>query len=164
MTVQVKVVNCDPARIYQNIRASLARQGFSNTFGVYLSAAGIGFVEVVIPYSQDVSDGNGRFHTGIIGTLADIVGSYAGFTVLPESDSALSFEYKLNVLEPAIGDKIIGRGTLVKEGTQTMFSTAEIYSCSGKTETLCATGSASIFILRDAPDAPDEPRGGCVPD
>lgn len=160
---QARIINCAPVQIMQGIRESLARQGFSRTFDAHLTQARLGFVEVSIPYSHDVGDGNGRFHTGIIGALADIVGSYAGFTILPESDSALSFEYKLNILEPAVGEMIVGRGTLVKEGVKTMFSKADIFSVRNNVETLCATGSASIFILRNVPDAPKESRGGCVP-
>ncbi|MBZ0215216.1 MAG: PaaI family thioesterase [Fimbriimonadaceae bacterium] len=161
MTGRARIISCNPQQIVRRIGDSLARQGFANAFGIQVSAAKLGFVEVIIPYSEELSDGNGGFHTGMIGALADIVGSYAGFTVMPENDSALSFEYKLNVLGPAIGDKIIGRGILVKEGAQTMFSKADIYCSRGGDEILCATGSVSIFILRDSPE---KTRGGCVPD
>ncbi len=154
MTNSPRVINCDPVRISQKVNASLARQGFASKYSFQLTAAKMGFVEITVPFDEVVSDGQGRFHSGIVGALADVVGSYAGFTLLPQSDSGLSFEYKLNVLEPAIGEKIVGRGMLVKEGSQTMFSKADIFAVRGDTETLCATGSVSIVILHNTPDQP----------
>lgn len=146
--------------LVKRLRSSLARQGFADRYAIDFEIAEPGFVQISIPFDESVSDGQGNFHSGIVGALADIVGSYAGFTVLPETDTALSFEYKLNVLEPAFGERIVGRGTLVREGKQMMFSRADIFSVANDVETLCASGSASIMILRDTKDAPAQKKTG----
>jgi uncharacterized protein (TIGR00369 family) len=41
-----------------------------------------GECEIQVPFKPELSQQHGYFHGGIIGTIADSAGSYAGFTLL----------------------------------------------------------------------------------
>ena len=55
-------------------------------------------------------------HAGILATLVDSAGGYAGYTLFPEDSSVLTVEYKLNLLAPAQGERIVAEGFVVKPG------------------------------------------------
>ncbi|MFO1430656.1 MAG: PaaI family thioesterase [Candidatus Competibacteraceae bacterium] len=55
----------------QAIRNSFARQGIMRHLNAMLGAIRPGFVEIELPYSDDVSQQHGFFHGGVVGTIAD---------------------------------------------------------------------------------------------
>jgi uncharacterized protein (TIGR00369 family) len=55
-------------------------------------------------------------HGGIVGTIADSAAGYAAMTVVPASASVLTVEYKLNLVAPADGQRLIARGQVVRPG------------------------------------------------
>jgi acyl-coenzyme A thioesterase PaaI-like protein len=53
-------------------------------------------------------------------------------------------EYKLNLLAPAIGDRIIGRGKVVKSSSKSVVALAEVYSVKSEKEKLVGVALATI--------------------
>ena len=73
-------------------------------------------MEIELPYSDDVSQQHGFFHGGVVGTIADSAGGYAAFSLMAANDGVLTVEYKVNLLAPADGEKLIARGQVVRPG------------------------------------------------
>src|SRR3546814_3570842 len=79
-------------------------------------------------WSSDVCSSDLFVHGGVLGFLADNAMAGAASTMRPEGKDVLTSEYKLNLLRPAIGDRITARGEVVKAGRTQCVVEARIYA------------------------------------
>ncbi len=70
-------------------RASFARQGAMAFIGAMLERVEPGHVEIALPFRPELSQQHGFFHAGIISTIADTAGGYAGFTLFAADATGL---------------------------------------------------------------------------
>jgi acyl-coenzyme A thioesterase PaaI-like protein len=66
---------------------------------------------------------------------------------MPADSSALTVEYKINLLAPAAGDELIARAHVVRSGKTLKICAADVYVRKGHTETHCAAMLATIMCL-----------------
>lgn len=128
----------DPAyaeRVWQ----SFAQQRVMRLLGAELVDVQPGYCEIHLPFRPELSQQDGFFHGGIIGTIADSAGGYAGYSMMPADSRVLTVEYKLNLLAPAVGERLIARGHVVNAGRTLVVSRADIGVITDGRETLCAT-------------------------
>ena len=138
----------------EKVSASFKRQGFMKLINASLLTIAPGYCEIEVCYDPNLSQQHGYFHAGVIGTIADNAAGYAGFSLMAENSSVLTIEYKLNLLAPAKGDKLIGKGQVLKKGRTLTICRSEIYIVKDEIETLCAASQASLIELRDTFDSP----------
>lgn len=119
------------------IRNSFARQGIMRHIGARLGDVRPGYVEIRLPYSDDVSQQHGFFHGGIVGTIADSSGGYAALSLMAAGDGVLTVEYKVNLLAPADGELLIARGQVVRPGRTLTVARADVVVLKAGRETLC---------------------------
>jgi uncharacterized protein (TIGR00369 family) len=86
-------------------------------------------------------------HGGIVGTIADSAAGYAAMTVVPASASVLTVEYKLNLVAPADGQRLIARGQVVRPGRTLIVTKAEVFAVNDDKETLCALMQQTIIVM-----------------
>jgi uncharacterized protein (TIGR00369 family) len=91
-------------------------------------------------------------HAGILATLVDSAGGYAGYTLFPEDSSVLTVEYKLNLLAPAQGERIVAEGFVVKPGRTLAITRGEIHAEHGGARTLIAIMQQTLMVMRGKPD------------
>ncbi len=72
-----------------------------------------GRTEIHLPPWEGIEQQHGFVHGGIVGTIADSAAGYAAMTVVAASASVLTVEYKLNLVAPADGQRLIARGQVV---------------------------------------------------
>ena len=60
-----------------------------------------GFCEIHIPYDKTLTQQHGFFHAGVVGTVADNAAGYASFSLMDETSSILTVEFKLNLISPS---------------------------------------------------------------
>ena len=137
------------------VRESFARQGFMHYLGAKLIEVGPGTVEIEVPFSKNLAQQHGFFHGGVIGTIADNVGGYSSFTLMAATDSVLSIEYKLNLMSPAKGDKLIARGRVLRPGRMITTSQSDIFVVRDGKEKLCATMLGTFMTMKNASDEPE---------
>ncbi len=136
------------------VRDSFARQGFMGTLGAELILVEPGRTEIALPYSDAIAQQHGYFHGGAIGAIADTAGGYAAFTLMPDGMTGLTVEYKLNIVVPAKGERLIARGHVVRPGRTLTITRADVFVVAGAEETLCAIMQQTLICLADAPDRP----------
>ena len=66
----------------QRVQSSFDRQQVMTLLGATLTRLAPGECEIQLPFKPELSQQHGYFHGGIIGTIADSAGGYAGFTLL----------------------------------------------------------------------------------
>lgn len=112
--------------LWQRVQDSLTRQGMMQHLGVVLVRVEPGLCELVLPYSDKVTQQQDGFHGGAMGALADIAGGYAGLTMAPEGMEITTVEYKINFLAAYQGGELRATGHVVKAGRRIIVTTAEV--------------------------------------
>jgi uncharacterized protein (TIGR00369 family) len=136
------------------VRDSFARQAFMKTLGAELLLVEAGRTEIALAYDERLSQQHGYFHGGVIGTLADNAGGYAAFSLMEAGMTVLTVEYKLNIVAPATGERLIARGQVLRPGRTLTVTRSDVYAVDDGAETLCATGLQTLMCLEPAPHRP----------
>ncbi|MHA1990890.1 MAG: PaaI family thioesterase [Candidatus Hodarchaeales archaeon] len=131
---------------------SFERQTFMKHLGAELVKVKPGYCEIHLDYRDELTQQHRYFHGGVIGTLADNAGGYAAFTLTPKDSTVLSIEYKINLLNPGDGEKLIARGKVLKSGKQLTVCEANVFVVKDESEKLCATALVTIITLIGKPD------------
>lgn len=131
------------------IQESFELQAFMGHVGAELTDLGPGTCEIQIPYQDALTQHHGFFHGGVIGTLADVSGGYAAATAGQPGSTVLTVEYKLNIIAPGVGEKLIGRGKVVRAGKTLVTTSIEVFAVKEGVETLCATALQTIMLRQD---------------
>jgi uncharacterized protein (TIGR00369 family) len=113
-----------------------------------------GIVEISLDHREELCQQHGFFHGGVVATLADNAGGYASFSLMRAEDSVLTVEFKINLIAPARGDRLLARGQVVKPGRTLSVCEMVVYACSKDTQVKCATGMGTFMTLADTPDDP----------
>lgn len=116
----------DHPALYQRVLESFQRQGMMVHLGARLLRVAPGVCELVLPYSDKVTQQQGGFHGGAMGALADIAGGYAALTVAPEGMEVTTVEYKINFLSALQGGSLHATGRVLKAGRRIIVTSAEV--------------------------------------
>jgi len=134
------------------VRASFARQGAMRLLGARLVTLEPGFCAIELPYREELTQQHGYIHAGIVSAIADSAGGYAGFSLFPADASVLTVEYKLNLIAPAAGERLIAEAQVVKPGRTLAITRGEVYGLAGDKRTLCAIMQQTLIVLSGKPD------------
>jgi uncharacterized protein (TIGR00369 family) len=86
--------------------------------------------------------------------IADSAGGYAAFTLMPADASVLTVEYKINMLAPARGERLVARGEVLKPGRTLSIVRADVVALEGGRETLIAAMQQSLMVMHGMDDEP----------
>lgn len=138
----------DPA--YEaRVRASFERQRFMQTIGAQLVRVAPGEVDVVLPVREALMQQHGFLHAGALATVADSACGYAALSLMPAGAAVLSVEFKINLLAPAAGDRVVARGRVIRAGKTVTVCWGEVTAYDGASERLVATMVATMMTVRD---------------
>ncbi|HKV63469.1 MAG TPA: PaaI family thioesterase [Candidatus Acidoferrum sp.] len=140
------------AEYESRVRESFSRQGLMKHLGAELAALGAGQAEIHVPFRMEVTQQHGYFHAGVSGTIADSACGYAAYTLMPADSSVLTVEYKLNLLAPADGEKLVARARVLRSGKTLKICAADVYVLKSGAEIHCATMLATIMCLAGKSD------------
>jgi uncharacterized protein (TIGR00369 family) len=134
------------------VRDSFARQGLMAHLGAELTVVEPGHVEIELPYAETLSQQHGFFHGGATAAIADSAAGYAAFTLMPEDASVLTIEFKINLLAPAQGDRLIARGRVKRAGRVLSVCTADVSVRRDGDERLCASLLTTMMAMHGRSD------------
>ena len=106
-----------------------------------------GRTEIHIPHWDGIEQQHGFVHGGVVGMIADSAAGYAAMTMVPASASVLTVEYKMNLVTPADGEKLIARGEVVRPGRTLIITKAEVFAIKDGKENLCALMQQTIMVM-----------------
>lgn len=134
------------------VRASFDRQSAMRLIGARLTMIAPGACTIELPYRDDLTQQHGYIHAGILSAIADSAGGYAGFTLFPADASVLTVEYKLNLLAPAAGERIVAEAAVVKAGKTLVITRGDVYAERAGARTLCAIMQQTLIVMAGKPD------------
>lgn len=118
----------DFAATARRVAASFARQTIMETLGASLVRVAPGEVEIVLAVSPRVLQQHGFVHAGAVATIADSAAGFAGLTTMPAGAGVLTAEFKINLLAPAAGERLVAIGRVVKAGRTLTIAQAEVFA------------------------------------
>jgi uncharacterized protein (TIGR00369 family) len=137
-------VSAEQARI----EASFAKQSVMSTIGATLERVAPGEVDIALTVRPDLCQQHGYLHAGILATVADSACGYAALTVMPTDAAVLSIEFKINMLAPATGRRVIARGRVVRSGKTITVCRADVVAEDGDQTTTVATMTGTMMVVR----------------
>ncbi|MEX2497647.1 MAG: PaaI family thioesterase [Wenzhouxiangellaceae bacterium] len=120
----------------------LQSQPFSVLLAVELVSIEPGKAVLAVPLKDEYKQQHGFAHGGIISYLADNSLTFAGGSML--DGNAVTSEFKINYLRPALGERLIARARAVNAGKQQAVCQCEIFCVSTDGEKLCAVAQGTI--------------------
>jgi uncharacterized protein (TIGR00369 family) len=141
------------------VRASFAAQGAMRTMGAELVALEPGYCAIAIAPRPEISQQHGYVHGGVVAAIVDSAGGYAAFTLFPANASVLSVEFKINLLAPADGERIVAEGFVVKPGRTLAVTRGEVHAERGGRRTLVAIMQQTLMVMHGKDDLPSAALG-----
>lgn len=137
----------------QRVRDSFARQGAMAHLGATLADVAPGYCAIAIVPRPELAQQHGYVHAGIVSALVDTAGGYAGYTLFPEDSSVLTVEFKLNLVAPAEGERLVAEGFVVKPGRTLAITRGEVHARRGGTRRLVALMQQTLMVMHGKADA-----------
>lgn len=117
-------------------------QPFSQFIGARLSNAGQDHAELTLAILDHHKQQHGFVHGGAISYLADNAITFAGGLAL--GGNALTSEFKINYVKPAVGSHLIARAKAKSIGKRQAVCQCEIVAVVDGEETLCALAQGTV--------------------
>lgn len=106
-----------------------------------------GYCELMINISEIHLQQNGFVHAGIQATLADHACGMVAATIAPKGKTILSIEFKMNMLRPAVGEKLIAIAKIIKGGKTIVVTEAEVFVSKGDEKKMVSKMQATMIIV-----------------
>ena len=138
------------------VRDSFGRQKAMALIGARITRVEPGLVEIELPWREDLTQQHGFFHGGFTSAIADSAGGYAAFSLFPAESSVLTVEFKINLLAPAAGEKLVATGRVKKPGRTLTICELEVDAVKDGKRTTIALGLQTMFCLHGRSDTGEQ--------
>lgn len=102
--------------LLQRVEDGIRKQSFARLMGFQVEEAEEGRVVISCRRREDLLQQTGLLHGGVTGALCEAAAGYAALTVLPQGQSLIGVEYKINLLRAITGEKAVAVGKVLKQG------------------------------------------------
>jgi uncharacterized protein (TIGR00369 family) len=137
------------SRYESRVRSSFEKQKFMATIGARLTRVEPGKVDIELAMRDDLVQQHGFLHAGVLASAADSACGYAALSLMPAGAAVLSVEFKINMLAPAAGDRIVARGSVIRAGRTITVCWGEVAAFTGDDEKVVATMVATMMTVQD---------------
>jgi uncharacterized protein (TIGR00369 family) len=133
------------------VRDSFARQRMMTLLGAHLTAVRPGQVEITLPFRGDLTQQHDYVHAAAVAAIADSACGYAALTLMGPERDVLSVEFKVNLLAPAVGERFVAQGRVVRSGRTLTVCAADVHAERNGVRKLIAVMQATM-IAADSPE------------
>ncbi len=119
-----------------------------STLGAALGDIAPGKVDVELRPRPEISQQHGFVHAGAISAIADTAAGYAALSVMPTDVGVLTTEFKINLVAPAMGERIIARGRVIKAGRTLTLTQSDVFAVNDGQEKLVAVLMATMMTVK----------------
>jgi len=128
------------------VRASFARVGFLQLIGATMDRVAWGEVDISVAMRPELGQQHGFGHGGLVATILDAASGYAAMTTMPADHEVLSVEFKINFLRPALAERLVARGRVLKTGRTLVVTAGDaVGMASDRSKTLIAVMQGTMI-------------------
>jgi len=120
---------------------------FISDLGIELESVGEGECVTTLDLKDRHLQQDGYVHSGVHATIADHTAGVAAATLLREHQMVLSVEFKINLLRPARGERLICRAEVLKPGRRFSVVESEVSCVDDGEERLVSKMIATIAYV-----------------
>ena len=110
------------------IRDSFDRQTMMQTLGARLDSVAEGRVVITAPILPTSLQQQGAGHAGLAFSIGDSAAGYAALTVMPDGAEVMTVEMKINLMAPALGDRLVAEGRVIRAGRSIVVVAADVFA------------------------------------
>ena len=110
------------------IRDSFARQTMMQTLGATLARVTPGQVIITAPILPSVLQQQGAGHAGLAFSIGDSAAGYSALSLMPDEAEVMTVEMKINLMSPAVGDRLVAEGRVIRPGRRIMVVAADVWA------------------------------------
>ena len=129
------------------LRERFVKQKAMQTIGATLGEVHPGEVTIHLPFHEKLTQQDGFLHAGIVTTIVDSACGYAAFTLMPIGSRVLSVEFKVNLMSPAVGERFVAIGKVIKPGRTISVCSGEVFAYQGEERKLVALMQATMIRI-----------------
>lgn len=118
-----------------------------STLGASILHITPGAVDIALLASPSVSQQHGFVHAGAVAAIADTAAGYAALSLMPPGAGVLTTEFKINLVAPAAGERVVARGRIIKAGRTLTLAQTEVFSETAEEERLVALLTATLMTI-----------------
>lgn len=111
----------------ERVRQAVAQQPFMTTLRVTVAHVAPGEVDLELPFDERFTQQHGFLHAGAVAAVLDSACGYAAWAAAAGEADVLTVEYKINLLEPAVGERVLCQGRVVRRGGRLAVCRGEAY-------------------------------------
>ncbi len=135
----------------ENVQRIFEAAPFLDDLGLKLSDLGPGWCESVLPVGRKHLQQDGYIHAGVQATVADHTAGGAAGTLVKAGETVLSVEFKINLLRPAMGDRLRCRATVLRAGKTIIVAESEVFAGNDGIEKLSAKATVTLAVVQRRP-------------
>ena len=129
----------------RRVRDGFDAQALMATLGARMTRVAPGEVDVELQFRHDLTQQNGFLHAGAVTAVVDTACGFAAQTLMAPGADVLSVEFKVNLLAPAIGERFIARGRVLRSGRTLTVCTGDLHAVREGKEAHVATMVATMI-------------------
>lgn len=112
----------------RRLRDSFGRQTMMQTLGATMDRAAEGLVTISAPIAAHLLQQQGAAHAGLAFSIGDSAAGYAALSVMPQGAEVVTVEMKINLLAPAVGDRLVAEGRVLRAGRRIVVVISDIFA------------------------------------
>ncbi len=133
--------------VLERLRSEFREVPFVANLGLELSDIGRGWAETELVIAERHAQAQGLVHAGVLATMVDHTAGASAWTLAPPGTAVVTVEFKVNLLRPASGARLVGRAEVIKPGRMLTVVQARVHS-HGETEPkLCAIATVTLAAV-----------------
>ena len=130
------------------VAASFASQDFMASLGARLTVVDAGRVDIELDVRPGLLQQHGFVHAGVVSAIADSAAGYAALSLLPAGSDVLTAEFKINLLAPARGTRLVARARVVRSGRTLSVCSCDVFALQDGVEKQIALLVSTVFAMR----------------
>lgn len=131
------------------MRESSDNQRVMQTIGARLVRVEPGEVEIELAYDERLTQQTGFLHAGVVTAVLDSACGYAAYSLMEPGSEVLSIEFKVNLLAPAVGEKLVARASVVRAGRTITVCRADGWMVRDGEEVQVATMTGTMMKVQE---------------
>ena len=94
-------------------------------------ACATGRVAIEAPILPGALQQQGAGHAGLAFSIGDSAAGYSALTLMPADREVMTVEMKINLMSPALGQRLLAEGRVIRAGRRIMVVAADIWAETG---------------------------------
>jgi uncharacterized protein (TIGR00369 family) len=120
---------------------------FVSDVGIKFEDCGPGWCETSIDILQKHLQQDQFIHAGVQATMADHTAGGAAGTLIGENEFILTVEFKINLLRPAVGDRLSCKAKVIRPGNKLIVVESEVFSNHLNSAKLVSKATVTLMVL-----------------